>query len=121
MTFLKKDGTFRYPLLTPFIKNYSPQDLTSPEVRRIKNSFFVGNDKMKLTKKEFMALDLLYKNKGKPVSSDSLGESIWKDNPDEFSLWAIAQIIRRLRKKLAFYFINPQRIKSVRNEGYVLN
>ncbi|EKD65611.1 MAG: hypothetical protein ACD_50C00034G0002 [uncultured bacterium] len=121
LTFLKKDGTFRYPLLTPFIKNYSPQDLTSPEVRRIKNSFFVGNDKMKLTKKEFMALDLLYKNKGKPVSSDSLGESIWKDNPDEFSLWAIAQIIRRLRKKLAFYFINPQRIKSVRNEGYVLN
>lgn len=121
LTFLKKDGTFRYPILLLFLEKYTPGDLTTPDIKLFKNSFFVNGDKIKLTKKEFVVMSALYKNKGKSVSPEAIGDVLWKENPDEFSLWAIAQIIRRLRKKLAFYFINPQRIKSVRNEGYMLN
>ncbi|OGM33085.1 hypothetical protein A3D00_02650 [Candidatus Woesebacteria bacterium RIFCSPHIGHO2_02_FULL_38_9] len=122
LTFLKKDGTFQYPILLPFLKNYVLSGEEGiPQLKLSGKSFVANGDKIKLTKKEFMVLETLYKNKGKVVSLDILGEAIWKDNPDEFSLWAIAQIIRRLRKKLAFYFINPQTLKSVRNEGYILN
>ncbi len=121
LTFLKKAGTFRYPILLPFLEKYSPGDSAIPEIKLTKNSFLVGADKMKLSKKEFMVLELLYKNKGETVSNEVLGDALWKNNPDQYSLWAIAQIIKRLRKRLAFYFINPQRIKSVRNEGYMLS
>ena len=63
----------------------------------------------------------LYKSKKKIVSYDKISEKLWKNEPDKFSLWAISQIIKRLRKKLSDYFINPNTIRSRRGEGYVFN
>ena len=120
--FLKKDGTFSFKFLLPVLNQYEePSDKDKRQLKLQNNLFYANGDKVDLTKKEFLVLRLLYKSKSKFVSYDKIGEVLWKENPDKFSLWAISQIIRRLRKKLSDYFIPPQTIRSVRGEGYILN
>ncbi len=121
LSFVKRDGSVRYPLMLPLLAKYSQTSGRNiSKLKKLNNSFSVNGDKIKLTKKESAVLQILYKNKGKVTTIDALSQALWKDNPDKFSLWAISQIIRRLRKKLSFYFINPQTIRSVRGEGYEL-
>ncbi len=120
--FLKNDGTFRHPLMLLSLKKYVIGERKNiQELTLVKNAFFLNGAKIKLTKREFAVLQVLHKNKGKTVTTDQLAEALWKDNPEAFSLWAIAQTVRRLRKKLAFYFIPPQTIKSIRGEGYMMS
>lgn len=119
--FLKKNGTLRFKLLLSELNNYSIKEQTGHLLMLRNNQFYSNGNKVKLTKKEFLVLRLLYKSKRKIVSYDKIGEILWKDEPDKFSLWAISQIIRRLRDKLTNYFINPNVISSRRGEGYVLN
>ena len=89
-------------------------------LKLINNQFFYQRQIIKLSKQEKIVLDRLYKTKGKLVSYDAIGETLWKDDPEKYSLWAISQIIRRLRKKLTLYLLQPKIIKSVRGEGYIL-
>ncbi len=122
MGFLKKSGTIRYPLMLPILKNYTAfgKD-TNHTLKLHKSKFCIGDEVLKLTKKEFVVLEILNKRKGKLVTYDAIGNVLWKENSDDFSLWAISQIIRRLRKRLAFYSLNPNIISSQRGEGYILN
>lgn len=120
--FLKPSGKPRYPIINPILKDYAVSGEPKQAALMLKqNLFYVGNDRLKLTKKELAVLTVLYNHRGKSVNNDTLGEALWKGTPEKFSLWAIAQVIRRLRKKLAFYFLPPQTIRSVRGEGYLLN
>jgi hypothetical protein len=123
LTLLKKNGDMRYPLMKPLLERYRPSGKKeSCAVRFANGKFFYAEGKtMKLTKKEYAVLRDLYQSKGKVVTYDRISRVLWSDSEEEFSLWAIAQIMRRLRKKLSLYFINPQTIRSVRGEGYVLH
>lgn len=118
--FLKRDGVFRHLLMISFLTRYNPSE--RGQERKLKfanNQFYLSGERVKLTKKEKRILELLYKSRGKLVSYDRIGEMVWDDNVDDFSLWAIAQIVRRLRRKLVSYSLPPQTIQSVRGEGYV--
>lgn len=120
--FLKNNGKLRYPLIKLVLDQYSPESSEEKgSLRIIKDHFYVDKEKVVLTKHEYIVLYLLYKSKGKLVSYDKIGEVLWKNEPEIFSLWAISQIISRLRKKLSSYYIHPQTIRSVRREGYLLN
>ncbi len=122
MGFLKKSGILRFPLMLPILKNYTAFGKNTNHTLKLhKNKFSIGDEKLKLSNKEFTVLEILNKHKGKLVTYDSIGNVLWKGNSDDFSLWAISQIIRRLRKRLAFYSINPKIISSKRGEGYILN
>lgn len=120
--FLKKKGTFRYPLMLPILNQYSPLTLEKAiPIKLLKNRLFLQGEETILPKNEFIVLQILYKSKGKLVTYDQIGEILWKDDPNKFSLWAISQIISRLRKKLSSYSINPKIISSQRGEGYILH
>lgn len=120
--FLKKNGNFRHPLMLPILTGFNPgQKYINNQLRLVNNQFYFRREVIKFTKNEKMILKELYKAKGKLVTYDAIGEILWKNQPDKFSLWAISQIIRRLRKKLSFYSINPKIISSQRGEGYILN
>ena len=116
------NGSFRHPLMLPILKDYSlKKDGKQRELKLLNNKFYTNGDKIKLTKKEFLVLRFLYKSKGKLVTFDQISETLWSDNQEKFSLWAISQIVRRLRKKFSLNFLNPKSIRSMRGEGYVLN
>jgi hypothetical protein len=118
---LKKNGIFPHILMLSSLSKYSIENgRGAAQLKIINNQIYLGNERLKVTKKEKAVLSVLYKSKGKLVTYDQLGENIWKDDPDRFSLWAISQIVRRLRKKLVFNFLPPQTIRSVRGEGYIL-
>ena len=119
LDFLKKDGTPRYPLMKPMLDEYSTGGYErSLRLRRVKHNFYILNEKLKLSKKEYVVLSILYGSIGKLITYDQIGTSLWPNQAEKFSLWAIAQIIRRLRKKL---FLVPNSIKSIRGEGYILS
>ena len=120
--FIKNNGKFRHPLMLPILANYPiVKDGSENQIRFVNNELYFRREKIKLTKREKCVFEKLYKSKGKLVTYDAIGESLWKDKPDKFSLWAISQIISRLKKKLSFYSLSPNIITSQRGEGYILH
>ena len=120
--FLKRNGRFRHPLMLPYLKEFTVQEQEiDTTFKLIKGQFYKGESKLRLSKQEQAILHLFVKSKGKLVTYDEIGESLWRKNTEKFSLWAISQIISRLRKKLTHYDIHPQTIRSVRAEGYIFS
>ncbi|HUW21555.1 MAG TPA: helix-turn-helix domain-containing protein [Candidatus Bathyarchaeia archaeon] len=118
---LKKDGQLKQPLFLPVLEKMTVSTKShQPLIKLAVDQFSFSGEKVKLTQKEFLVLRTLYKNRGKVVSFERIGNVLWSNKPDNFSLWAISQVIRRLRKKLNYYFINPKTISSLRGEGYSL-
>lgn len=120
--FIKHNGALRYPVIMPFVKDYQPRGINKNiPVRFVKNILFLQGLKVSLPKKEQAVLKLLYRNKNKLVTYDAIAEILWPDDPNKYSLWAISQIIRRIRKDLANNYVNPKIISSQRGKGYILN
>lgn len=120
--FLKRNGRFRQPLMLPYLKEFKAQEQEiDTSLKLIKGQFYTGESKLRLSRQEQAVLHLFVKSKGKLVTYDAIGEILWRKNTEKFSLWAISQIISRLRKKLTRYDIHPQTIRSVRAEGYIFS
>lgn len=65
-------------------------------------------------------LRFLIKHTNKVVSKDEVAEALWgKDYLEKYSDWAMAQIVARLRKKIAAYH-KPITILTLRGRGYKL-
>lgn len=77
-----------------------------------------GNE-IRLTTTEFDLLWILATNAGKPISRESLHESMFRleQTPEDRR---IDLIISRVRKKLGDDSANPQYVKTVRGQGYLL-
>ena len=119
--FLKKNGKLGFPLMLPILNQYtiiSSREIS--ELKLIKNLFYANGEKVKLSKKELLVLKALYKWKGKIVTYDQIGRILWETSEEKFSLWAISQLISRIRNKLSLYYVNPNIIHSQRGEGYLL-
>lgn len=71
------------------------------------------------TYQEQRVLAKLVKHKAETVSYEMIGIVLWGDNSDRFSLWNIAKIIQRLRKKLRQMGIPPKTIRNVSGKGYL--
>lgn len=119
---LKNNGSLRYPLMFSALSQYPIIGVKKGiQLRLMKKQFYINNEIMELSRKEYLVLRVLYKLRGKLVTYDRIGNLLWRDNPERYSLWAISQIIRRIRKRLAFYNLNPKIIRSRRAEGYLFD
>jgi len=74
-----------------------------------------------LTKKEKEILTKLINKRNDIVTFDEIADVIWKDNVcEKFSLYAIAKLIERIRKKLKQNGIINNLIHTQRGKGYIL-
>ncbi len=64
-------------------------------------------------------IQLFIDNKGKIVDFDAIGQVIFKDE-NEYSPWAIAKFMQRLREKLEKNGISGSYIQTIRKKGYTL-
>ena len=70
--------------------------------------------------REKEVLDLLVSRSPRVVTMDDIGDLLFRDNPDSYSLAAIAKTIQRLRDKLEHNGISGSFIQTKRGEGYLL-
>lgn len=96
----KEDG--RYHLFSPLLTEYIKQNLPT-----------------KLPVKEAKLFNLLRRNTGRIVPKDEIFQTIWADDPDKATDWALDALIYRLRKHP---FIQAQGyiIESHKKVGYSL-
>jgi hypothetical protein len=74
------------------------------------------------TRKEHRVLMTLLEHRGEIVSRDMIAQSIWPSRTDQqYSDWAIDQLITRLRKRLLELSLAPEIVHVVRGKGYRLN
>jgi len=79
-----------------------------------KEKVTVGSREIKLTKKEFMILEYLLRNKGQVLSRNQILEHVWDRNVDIFTN-IVDTHIKNLRKKLGK---NGDIIESIYGSGY---
>jgi DNA-binding response OmpR family regulator len=76
-----------------------------------------GEDEVVLTSKEYALLEYLARNAGRVISRSEIAEHVWDERFDPFSN-VIDVYINRLRRKVDH--VEPHRIVTRRNEGYML-
>ncbi len=82
---------------------------------------FFNNIKLDLTPKEYLILEFLILNKGKPVSKYDIAEHIWGDSYDIFSTSNFVEVhVKNIRKKLKKFTIK-EIIETVRGFGYKIS
>ncbi|OGK17598.1 hypothetical protein A2774_04800 [Candidatus Roizmanbacteria bacterium RIFCSPHIGHO2_01_FULL_39_12c] len=84
-----------------------------------KNPYYCSEPLRNLNWQEKRALCLMIENKDRVVEFDEIGQIIYK-NDAEFSLWAVAKFIQRLREKLEANGVSGDYIQTVRRRGYTL-
>lgn len=72
------------------------------------------------TPREKDVLDLLLAHAPRPVTMDQIGDILFAQNPEAYSLFAISKTIQRLRDKLERSGISGSFIQTKRGEGYLL-
>ena len=79
---------------------------------------FFNNEKLDFTTKEYMIIEFLILNKGKPVSKYDIAEHVWGDSYDILSTSNFVEVhIKNIRKKLQKFSKSPI-IKTERGFGY---
>ena len=79
---------------------------------------FFNNEKLDFTTKEYMIIEFLILNKGKPVSKYDIAEHVWGDSYDILSTSNFVEVhIKNIRKKLQ-KFSKSSIIKTERGFGY---
>lgn len=73
------------------------------------------NDEYKLNNKERSLMDLLAQNKNKLITYSQIEQEIWLKNDEVMSLSALRTVVKNLRKKSSFDFI-----ENVSGSGYKL-
>ena len=74
------------------------------------------------SRREKRVIKLLLQNQGGVVRRDTLGKAVWQTEVDDkYTDWALDQIIKRLRNKLEKLGLDRHFIKTVKNQGYLLN
>lgn len=77
-------------------------------------------DLAQFTAREKEIMELLISCSPRPVRMEQIGEILFKNNPDEYSLFAISKAIQRLRNRLEQNGISGNFIQTKRGEGYLL-
>ncbi len=69
---------------------------------------------------EYKVLERLVQKKGEVVDYFELGEVLWGEEADRFSLWALSRLIYKLRYKLNQCGFVAHKLRNVRGRGYQL-
>lgn len=88
------------------------------EINNTTQEVLVKNKRIYMTRKEFLLLDILMRNKGKVVSRANIIEHVWDNNTNPFSN-TIEAHIRNVRNKIGDK--NRKIIESIPGRGYKMN
>ncbi len=73
------------------------------------------------SRKEYRVVKILLEKRGEIVSRDEIAKHIWPTNTQEnYSDWAIDQLIARVRRRLQHLSLSPKMLQSIRGRGYLL-
>jgi len=90
----------------------------------IKNDTVLIDDKLPkftFTQTETRLLQKFISFPNEIVSYYEIGDILWDNNPDKFSLWALSRILYKLRNKLYKNNLSPEMLQNIRNRGYCFN
>ncbi|MEI5995564.1 winged helix-turn-helix transcriptional regulator [Candidatus Enterococcus mansonii] len=73
-----------------------------------------------LTRQEFTALSILYKNKNQTVTYEDIYNCVWNNNSEKVEKNRVCNLVSHVRKKLSKQLNSPVRVKTVRSIGYIL-
>lgn len=73
-----------------------------------------------LTIKEKILFNLLKGSPGKLISFDTIGDSLWPNQEDKFSLYAITKLVEGLRSKMRSVGFDSSILKTSKSQGYFL-
>lgn len=118
--FNELEARIRCLLRRSFIQNNVVITCENLSVDTAKKCAFTDNTIIDLTKKEYSILEYLILNKDKVISSEELIEHIWDSDVDLFSN-SLKFHIYSLKKKLFSAIKNPDLIKNIRGQGYIMN
>lgn len=113
-------GSKRHKLATP--KNILDSKLFLDKLGFKKNMDFqsiLSNNIFTTTEQKIITI--LHKNIGKVVTFDDLGDLVWDNDSEIFSLYSLSKHIQNIREKLGVLEINEELISTVRKKGYVMN
>lgn len=83
---------------------------------------FLKSTEIKLTRKEFDMLCLLFSSIGRVYSHEQIYRNIWNDDTDSVSTeYAVWCLVSRVRKKLRVVSNEFEYIKTVRDVGYCID
>ncbi|MFC1790826.1 winged helix-turn-helix domain-containing protein, partial [Patescibacteria group bacterium] len=84
------------------------------------NQLLINNSlpKVPFSPTEEQILKKLISTRDEATSYYELGDLIWKNDPDKFSLWALSRMIYKIRDKLYRNGLSPEHIKNLRGRGY---
>lgn len=119
--FLSKDNSFTIKLLENYIGSLEEK---RPNIEYKNGSVFLNEVPIQaqFSRKELKVLKGLLQNENKILSRDEVAKYIWPINTQEnYSDWAIDQLINRLRKRLAKLSISKEALKTLRGKGYVFS
>lgn len=108
------------PLLTDFIR--SEMEKKSLLQLNSKNQLILNNVILDgyFSHREKRLLSFLIKNKNRLISREQVARALWRfQYYDSYTDWALDQALRRLRIKLSRLGVNPNIIKTKRNQGFI--
>ncbi len=100
--------------------NFIPDELTVGNIRLNRSSYELSspNGDIRLSKKEYLMMEMLMQNKERPISTESFMTRVW-GYESEAEMNVVWVYISYLRKKLTALDANIQ-ISALRGRGYVL-
>lgn len=100
--------------------SFIPDELTVGNIRLNRSSYELSspNGDIRLSKKEYLMMEMLMQNKERPISTESFMTRVW-GYESEAEMNVVWVYISYLRKKLAALDANIQ-ISALRGRGYVL-
>lgn len=116
--FKELEARIRTLLRQRFIQENSILKYKDIQVDINKKSVSIGQNDLKLTKKEYSILEFLLINKGNLISAETLVEHVWESDVDLFSN-SLKSHMYSLKKKLSEY-ITYEVIENNRGLGYII-
>lgn len=74
-----------------------------------------------LTRQEFLALTILYKNKNQTVTYEDIYKGVWSKNTGGIQKNRVCNLVSHVRKKFADLKNSPVQVKTIRSIGYILD
>lgn len=121
MNFMDARGRCRVGLYEDFIENRLDRRI---EFTLQQNKIFLNDvpiDRL-FSRQEHRVFRLFIEKQGSVISREEIASMIWQvHTEDNYSDWAIDQVVARLRKRLKDLSLSPELIRVARGKGYLLN
>lgn len=112
------------------IYNSSAKVLKDLNIYKIPQDLYIDTDlflwvygvptKIKVSPTEGKLLTYLLQNRDQIINYYRLGDLLWPNDPNKFSMWAISQLIHKIRYKLHKAGFPEQKLQNIKGHGYVL-